>query len=129
MPSCDRSGQGLNVQSVGRAADAWRRLRDKAADVLERSREVFDEKKATLAAAVQAGRPMGPVARNDMPIPLKATWGVIKAATQAWGDDYASSMGAALAYYTLFSLAPLLLIVIALAGPRVRGPRPRAARS
>jgi membrane protein len=34
----------------------------------------------------------------------------------AWVDDYAASMGAALAYYTLFSLAPLLLIVIAVAG-------------
>ena len=53
---------------------------------------------------------------NDMPIPLKAMWGLIKSATQSWVDDSASSMGAALAYYTLFSLAPLLLIVIALAG-------------
>ena len=34
----------------------------------------------------------------------------------AWSNDYASSMGAALAYYTLFSLAPLLLLVIAVAG-------------
>ncbi len=35
---------------------------------------------------------------------------------QAWSDDYVPSMGAALAYYTMFSLAPLLLIVIAIAG-------------
>ena len=34
----------------------------------------------------------------------------------AWQDDYAGSMGAALAFYTMFSLAPLLLIVIAVAG-------------
>jgi membrane protein len=34
----------------------------------------------------------------------------------AWSDDRASSMGAALAYYTAFSLSPLLLIVIAVAG-------------
>ena len=34
----------------------------------------------------------------------------------AWLEDYAPSMGAALAYYTLFSLAPMLLIVIAVAG-------------
>ncbi|MDP1998166.1 MAG: YihY/virulence factor BrkB family protein, partial [Rhodoferax sp.] len=34
----------------------------------------------------------------------------------SWLDDYAPSMGAALAYYTLFSLAPLLLIVISVAG-------------
>jgi membrane protein len=39
-----------------------------------------------------------------------------KESVQAWIDDYAPSMGAALAYYTLFSLAPVLLIVIAVAG-------------
>ena len=37
-------------------------------------------------------------------------WGVIKAAVSGWVDDYAQSMGAALAYYTMFSIAPLLLI-------------------
>ncbi|MEO8312990.1 MAG: YihY/virulence factor BrkB family protein [Caldimonas sp.] len=37
-------------------------------------------------------------------------------AVVAWVDDYAPSMGAALAYYTLFSIAPLLLIVISIAG-------------
>ena len=41
---------------------------------------------------------------------------MIKAAVNAWLDDYAPSMGAALSYYTLFSLAPLLIIVIAVAG-------------
>lgn len=43
-------------------------------------------------------------------------WGVIKAAVSGWVDDYAQSMGAALAYYTMFSIAPLLLIVISIAG-------------
>jgi membrane protein len=43
-------------------------------------------------------------------------WGLVKQAGQAWIDDYAPSMGAALAYYTVFSLAPLLLIVISVAG-------------
>ena len=37
-------------------------------------------------------------------------------AVSAWRADYASSMGAALAYYALFSVAPLLLIVIGVAG-------------
>ena len=44
------------------------------------------------------------------------TLGLLKETVKAWSDDYASSMGAALSYYTLFSIAPLLLIVIALAG-------------
>lgn len=39
-----------------------------------------------------------------------------RAAIHAWVDDHAASMGAALAYYTLFSLAPLLLIAISVAG-------------
>ncbi|WP_307866878.1 YihY/virulence factor BrkB family protein [Variovorax sp. E3] len=37
-------------------------------------------------------------------------------AVTAWIDDFAPSMGAAIAYYTMFSLAPLLVIVIAVAG-------------
>ena len=41
---------------------------------------------------------------------------LLKAAAVNWVDDYAQSMGAALAFYTLFSIAPLLLIVIAVAG-------------
>jgi membrane protein len=41
---------------------------------------------------------------------------MLRDAAAAWVDDYASSMGAALAYYTLFSIAPLLLIVISVAG-------------
>jgi membrane protein len=37
-------------------------------------------------------------------------------AAKAWSDDYAPSMGAAISYYTVFSMAPLLVIVIAVAG-------------
>jgi membrane protein len=37
-------------------------------------------------------------------------------AGKAWVDDFAPSMGAAISYYTVFSLAPLLIIVIAMAG-------------
>ncbi|HKY91982.1 MAG TPA: YihY/virulence factor BrkB family protein [Nevskiaceae bacterium] len=39
-----------------------------------------------------------------------------KLAASSWVDDAASSMGAAIAFYTLLSMAPLLLIVITLAG-------------
>jgi membrane protein len=41
---------------------------------------------------------------------------VLRKATNAWMDDHAQSMGAALSYYTVFSLAPLLLIAISVAG-------------
>ena len=41
---------------------------------------------------------------------------VLSKAGSAWMDDHAQSMGAALSYYTVFSLAPLLLIAISVAG-------------
>jgi membrane protein len=41
---------------------------------------------------------------------------LVKDSANAWVDDRAPSMGAALSYYTVFSIAPLLLIVIAVAG-------------
>ena len=48
--------------------------------------------------------------------PPRTLWGLIKGAVAAWSDDYAPSMGAALSYYSVFSMAPLLLIVISIAG-------------
>lgn len=45
-----------------------------------------------------------------------AWWGLTKQVATSWLHDYVPSMGAALAYYTIFSLAPLLLVVISMAG-------------
>ncbi|MGB6103118.1 MAG: YihY/virulence factor BrkB family protein [Pusillimonas sp.] len=39
-----------------------------------------------------------------------------KGSYKAWSEDHASSMGAAIAFYTVFSIAPLLIIIIAVAG-------------
>ena len=47
---------------------------------------------------------------------LAAIGGLFKAAAVNWVDDYAQSMGAALAFYTMFSIAPALLIVTFVAG-------------
>lgn len=41
---------------------------------------------------------------------------LLRQALVAWVDDRAPSLGAALSFYTLFSIAPLLLIVISVAG-------------
>jgi membrane protein len=43
-------------------------------------------------------------------------WDLLKTAGNEWLEDKAPRMGAALAYYTIFSLAPLLLIAVAVAG-------------
>lgn len=47
---------------------------------------------------------------------IKAIPGIFKTAVNNWSDNKAMMMGAAMAYYTLFSIAPLLMITIALAG-------------
>jgi membrane protein len=53
---------------------------------------------------------------SSLPRAWNAWWRLVKQAAQAWIDDYAPSMGAALSYYSVFSMAPLLLIVISIAG-------------
>ena len=47
---------------------------------------------------------------------LRHGWGLARRTVEAWTQDYAPSMGAALSYYALFSIAPMLLIVIGVAG-------------
>jgi membrane protein len=46
----------------------------------------------------------------------RSTFSILKEAFREWRDDEALQLGAALAYYTIFSLAPLLLVVIGVAG-------------
>jgi membrane protein len=53
---------------------------------------------------------------KSKPAPADSIRQLAEKSVYAWIDDYASSMGAALAYYTLFSLAPLLILVISIAG-------------
>ena len=60
---------------------------------------------------------MQPAAINTPTLTEARTfWRMARQVVNSWLDDYAPSMGAALAFYTVFSLAPLLLIVIAVAG-------------
>ena len=47
---------------------------------------------------------------------MKKIWLLIKTTVSGWNDDYAQSMGAALAFYTLFSITPVLLIVLSILG-------------
>lgn len=43
-------------------------------------------------------------------------WGLLKQAARDWQKDNAARLGAALSYYTLFSVAPLLIVAIGVAG-------------
>jgi membrane protein len=47
---------------------------------------------------------------------LKDLATIFKQAANAWFDDNAPRLGAALAFYTLFSLAPVLIVVVSMAG-------------
>ncbi len=47
---------------------------------------------------------------------LAAWFDLCRAAAAGWSADRAPSMGAAMAYYMVFSLAPMLILVIAIAG-------------
>src|SRR5215213_5058776 len=55
-------------------------------------------------------RPLLPLRR------MKTYLAIFKQTVQEFGQDKVPRLGAALAYYTIFSIAPLLLIAIAIAG-------------
>jgi membrane protein len=50
-------------------------------------------------------------------VSLRHLWTLLRRAAIAWNDDDAASMGAAVAFYTLFAIAPLLVMVVAVAEP------------
>src|SRR5271165_2049071 len=55
-----------------------------------------------------------PPGTNSMKI--KTIFSLLMETFQEWNNDKAPRMGAALAYYTVFSLAPLMFLAIAIAG-------------
>jgi membrane protein len=46
----------------------------------------------------------------------QALWWILKRAVAGWWSDNVPRLGASLAYYTLFAMAPILIISIAIAG-------------
>jgi membrane protein len=47
---------------------------------------------------------------------VRDIWDLLKDAVTGWSDHHASRIGAALAFYTVFSLGPILLLAVAVAG-------------
>ncbi|NJL96027.1 MAG: YihY/virulence factor BrkB family protein [Anaerolineae bacterium] len=47
---------------------------------------------------------------------MNSTWQIVKRTTQQWMNDNIQTQAAAVAYFAIFSLAPLLVLAIALAG-------------
>jgi membrane protein len=54
--------------------------------------------------------------RRSLKARAAGAWALVRQAFADWNEDNVPSLGASLAYYTLFSLAPLLLAAIAIAG-------------
>jgi len=57
-----------------------------------------------------------PTRRQKPKLDARGFWELAKATWAEFNEDKVPRLGAALAYYTIFSLAPLLIIVIAVAG-------------
>ncbi|MDO8278345.1 MAG: YihY/virulence factor BrkB family protein [Burkholderiaceae bacterium] len=106
-----RSAARGNLTSILRTAQMLLPLVGLATAALKRNERAFPLVVPQTQSA--AKEPPAPLPQGNW---LSQQWLMIKAAVNAWVDDYAPSMGAALSYYTLFSLAPLLIIVIAVAG-------------
>src|ERR1700720_4657913 len=58
----------------------------------------------------------GGILMRICPMRLHRWVSLCETAVYSWLDDRAPTMGAAIAYYTVFSLAPMLVMVIAIAG-------------
>ena len=46
---------------------------------------------------------------------MRKLWGLIKQTIKEWSEDKASRLAAGLAYYTVFSIPPLLVVAIGIA--------------
>lgn len=51
-----------------------------------------------------------------MKFSIKGIFNFVKAVFEKWSDDKAPKLGASLSFYTIFSLSPLLVIIVAISG-------------
>jgi membrane protein len=78
-----------------------------------------------VCAMWQAGKPLismpvpleeSAVAKPGAPVTTNRVWALLKETFIRWMDLSAPRLGASLAYYTVFSMAPLLVVVVGIAG-------------
>src|SRR5215469_16250739 len=65
--------------------------------------------------------------RQARPFTVRAVWDLIKQTASNWNEINAPRLGAALAFYTMLSVSPLLVLLVALAG-LVFGPQAAEGR-
>src|SRR5437868_10145369 len=127
-----RSGRGMRRGSVLKAVAehrwelvAWTLLIWRAVNIF-RSGDTIPPAVISRPQEPTIGHPLPRAIHDDVGIAgklipsirggLLKAWQLIKRTYTKWQEDHAPALGAALSYYTLLSLAPLLMIVIAIAG-------------
>jgi membrane protein len=76
----------------------------------------FTERIEEPGAAIAAPRKKTLGKRRALAMNIKAVWQLLTETFHQWNEDKPFQLAAALSYYTVFSLAPLLIIAIAVAG-------------
>jgi membrane protein len=67
------------------------------------------------ASAIR-GISLDPLRPSRVSVSLSVAYALFKETCSGWVEDHASSLGAALAFYTVFALAPVLIVAISVAG-------------
>lgn len=75
--------------------------------------QIIKEKNEKAVKAV--AKPQAPI-RSTGANGVAMWWGLLRDAFNKWNADKAPRLGAALSYYTVFSLVPLLVVIIAITG-------------
>ena len=76
--------------------------------------DIIGKKNSETVASLRENHPTDRVGANWKPI--RTWWPLLKETFDKWSADRAPRLGAALSYYTVFSIVPLLVLVIAIAG-------------
>jgi hypothetical protein len=97
LGGCRESGRG-----VKRERDSWL-----AYDRITKVSQGLDKCAALFVDSLRTG---------SLFLNLKAAYALLKEACSAWAEDNAPSMGDAVAFYVVFSLGPVLIVVISVAG-------------
>jgi membrane protein len=106
----DKKRRQINTSTLGKTIASGEGIH-----VHLREPQAVKDKKAAAQAMQKLGeqiKPAGPPPKFS----IKAVPGLLKDTFAQWNDDKAAQLAAALSYYTVFSMAPLLVIVIAVVG-------------
>ena len=98
-----------------RQADAERALRAAVGDLPSRAPEIAHEKKQDDQCGRQRALDAERADLKQAPF-WKRLWQIALSAAREWSAHRAGSKGAALALYMLFSLAPMLILIVTIAG-------------